>query len=68
LAALYLALSSAGLFFLEFLRADETLYLGTLRWSQAAELVEFTAALLALIFLRTRCRRAAPPELVVSEP
>ena len=68
LAALYLALNSAGLFFLEFLRADDTLYLGTLRWSQMVEVVEFVAALLALTFLRTRCRRAAPPELAVSEP
>jgi phosphatidylglycerol:prolipoprotein diacylglycerol transferase len=68
LAVLYLVLSSAGLFFLEFLRADETLYLGTLRWSQIVEVVEFVAALLALILLRTRYRRAIPPELTVSEP
>jgi phosphatidylglycerol:prolipoprotein diacylglycerol transferase len=66
LAALYLALSSLGLFLLEFLRADETLYLGTLRWSQVVEAI--AAALLALIFLRTRHKRAAPPELPVSEP
>jgi phosphatidylglycerol:prolipoprotein diacylglycerol transferase len=68
LAALYLALNSAGLFFLEFLRADETLYLGTLRWSQIVEVAEFVAALLALILLRTRYRRATPPEVAVSEP
>ena len=68
LAALYLALNSAGLFFLEFLRADETLYLGTLRWSQIIEVVEFVAALLALIFLRTRYRKAAASELAVSNP
>jgi phosphatidylglycerol:prolipoprotein diacylglycerol transferase len=68
LAALYLALNSAGLFFLEFLRADETLYLGTLRWSQIIEVVEFVAALLALMFLRTRYKRAAASELAVSSP
>ena len=67
LAALYLALNSAGLFFLEFLRADETLYLGTLRWSQIVEVVELVAALLALVFLRTRYRRAASSEPTVSE-
>jgi phosphatidylglycerol:prolipoprotein diacylglycerol transferase len=60
LAALYLALSSAGLFLLEFLRADETLYFGTLRWSQLVEVAEFAAALLALILLIwTRRKRAA---------
>jgi phosphatidylglycerol:prolipoprotein diacylglycerol transferase len=68
LAALYLALSSAGLFFLEFLRADETLYLGTLRWSQIVEVAELVAALLALVFLQTRYRRAAPSEPKVSKP
>jgi phosphatidylglycerol:prolipoprotein diacylglycerol transferase len=68
LAVLYLALNSAGLFFLEFLRADETLYLGTLRWSQIVEVVELAAALLALVLLRTRYRRAAPSESTVSEP
>ena len=68
LAALYLALNSAGLFFLEFLRADETLYLGTLRWSQVVEVVEFVAALQALMFLRTRYKRAAASQLMVSSP
>jgi phosphatidylglycerol:prolipoprotein diacylglycerol transferase len=59
LGVLYLALNSAGLFFLEFLRADETLYLGTLRWSQAVEAVEFAAALLAVVYLWARRKRAA---------
>jgi phosphatidylglycerol:prolipoprotein diacylglycerol transferase len=68
LAALYLVLNSAGLFFLEFLRADETLYLGTLRWSQVVEVVEFAAALLALILLRKRYKRAAASGLKVATP
>ena len=51
LAVLYLALNAAGLFFLEFLRADETLYFGSLRWSQLVEAVEFASALLALVLL-----------------
>jgi phosphatidylglycerol:prolipoprotein diacylglycerol transferase len=58
-AALYLALNSAGLFFLEFLRADETLYLGTLRWSQIVEALECAVALLAMAFLWIRRKRAA---------
>ncbi len=58
-ASVYLVLNSAGLFFLEFLRADETMYFGTLRWSQLVEAVEFVAALLALSYLWTRRRRAA---------
>jgi len=64
LFALYLALNSAGLFFLEFLRADETLYFGTLRWSQIVEAVEFAAAFLAVLVLWTRRKRAAAPEPV----
>jgi phosphatidylglycerol:prolipoprotein diacylglycerol transferase len=59
LAALYLALNSAGLFFLEFLRADETLYLGTLRWSQAVAALECAVALLTMAFLWARAKRAA---------
>jgi phosphatidylglycerol:prolipoprotein diacylglycerol transferase len=58
-AAVYLVLNSAVLFFLEFLRADETVYFGTLRWSQLVEAAEFVAALLALSYLWTRRRRAA---------
>ncbi len=65
LAALYLALNSAGLFFLEFLRADETLYFGTLRWSQIVEAVEFAAAFLAFLAVWARRKRAAAPEPVV---
>jgi phosphatidylglycerol:prolipoprotein diacylglycerol transferase len=64
LATLYLALNSAGLFLLEFLRADETLYFGTLRWSQILEAVEFAAAFLAVLVLWTRHKRAAAPEPV----
>ncbi|HEM61215.1 MAG TPA: prolipoprotein diacylglyceryl transferase [Chloroflexi bacterium] len=61
LATIYLALNSAGLFLLEFLRADETLYFGTLRWSQVVEAGEFAAALLAVLLLvwTTRRRTAA---------
>jgi phosphatidylglycerol:prolipoprotein diacylglycerol transferase len=62
LAAVYLALNSAGLFFLEFLRADETLYFGTLRWSQVVEGIEFAAALLAVAILWTWRKRAAATE------
>jgi phosphatidylglycerol:prolipoprotein diacylglycerol transferase len=63
LAALYLALNSAGLFMLEFLRADETLYVGTLRWSQIVEVVELAAALLALaVLVGSRRKRAAASE------
>jgi phosphatidylglycerol:prolipoprotein diacylglycerol transferase len=58
-AALYLALNSAGLFFLEFLRADETLYLGTLRWSQIVEALECAVALLTMAVLWARRKRAA---------
>jgi len=58
-AVLYLLLNSSGLFFLEFLRADETLYFGTLRWSQVAEAGQFTVAVLALLYLRTTSRKAA---------
>lgn len=67
LAALYLALNSAGLFLLEFLRADETLYFGTLRWSQIVEVGEFAAALLALaVLIGARRKRAAASEPVGS--
>ncbi len=58
-AALYLALNSAGLFFLEFLRADETLYFGTLRWTQAVEALECAVALLTLVLLWIRRKRAS---------
>jgi len=59
-AVLYLILNSAGLFCLEFLRADETLYFGSLRWSQLVEAGEFLVALLALSYLwRTRKRAHA---------
>jgi phosphatidylglycerol:prolipoprotein diacylglycerol transferase len=65
-AAVYLLLSSSGLFFLEFLRADETVYFGTLRWSQLVEVGEFLVALLAIVYLwRGRqpvLPRQAPPE------
>jgi len=57
LATTYLALNSAGLFLLEFLRADETLYFGTLRWSQVMEAGEFAAALLAVTLLVWLTRR-----------
>jgi prolipoprotein diacylglyceryltransferase len=57
-AVLYLLLNSSGLFFLEFLRADETLYFGTLRWSQVAEAGQFIVALLALLYLRAGSRKA----------
>lgn len=59
LAAVYLLLNSAGLYLLEFLRADETLYFGTLRWSQVVEAIEFAAALLAMVVLWTWRKRAA---------
>jgi phosphatidylglycerol:prolipoprotein diacylglycerol transferase len=59
LAAVYLLLNSAGLFLLEFVRADETLYFGTLRWSQVVEAIEFAAALLAMVVLWTWHKRAA---------
>lgn len=63
LATLCLALNSAGLFSLEFLRADETLYFGTLRWSQIVEAGEFAAALLAVILItRARPKRTAALE------
>jgi phosphatidylglycerol:prolipoprotein diacylglycerol transferase len=63
LAGLYLALNSGGLFLLEFLRADETVYFGSLRWSQIVEATEFAAALLALVVLVwTRDKRAVSSE------
>lgn len=58
IAVLYLLLNSAGLFSLEFLRADETVYFGALRWSQLLEAGEFLVALLALIYLRMTRRKA----------
>jgi len=61
-AALYLILNSSGLFLLEFLRADETIYFGTLRWSQLLEAAEFLAALLAIPYLWRRRRRATTLE------
>lgn len=61
-AALYLVLNSSGLFFLEFLRADETMYFGTLRWSQLLEAAEFVAALLAIPYLWRWRRRATTAE------
>ncbi len=61
-AALYLLLNSAGLFFLEFLRADETLYFGSLRWSQLIEAGEFLIALLVLSYLWRRRTRALEAE------
>lgn len=61
-AALYLLLNSFGLFCLEFLRADETLYFGSLRWSQLIEAAEFLVALLALSYLWRRHKRAPTGE------
>jgi phosphatidylglycerol:prolipoprotein diacylglycerol transferase len=61
-AALYLLLNSLGLFCLEFLRADETLSFGSLRWSQLIEAAEFLVALLALYYLWRRHRRATTCE------
>lgn len=63
-AALYLLLSSAGLLGLEFLRADETLYFGSLRWSQLVEALEVAVALLALWYLLTRGRRATRDDIL----
>jgi len=57
-AALYLLLNSSGLFCLEFLRADETLYFGSLRWSQLVEAGEFLVALLVLSYLWRRRKKA----------
>jgi phosphatidylglycerol:prolipoprotein diacylglycerol transferase len=62
-AALYLLLSSASLFFLEFLRADETLYFGSLRWSQLVEAGQFLIALLALSYLWRGRKRAIAREV-----
>jgi hypothetical protein len=50
------------LFCLEFLRADETLYFGSLRWSQLIEAAEFLVALLALSYLWRRHKRAPTGE------
>jgi phosphatidylglycerol:prolipoprotein diacylglycerol transferase len=61
-AALYLLLNSLGLFCLEFLRADETLFFGSLRWSQLIEAGELLVALLALSYLWRRTRRATARE------
>ena len=60
-AAVYLLLSSAGLFCLEFLRADETVYFGSLRWSQLIEVGEFLIALLALSYLWRGRKKATAP-------
>lgn len=57
-AAIYLLLNSSGLFCLEFLRADQTLYFGSLRWSQLVEAVEFLVALLTLSYLWRRPNKA----------
>lgn len=51
----YLLLSSLGLFFLEFARADETLYFGILRWSQVVEAGEFFFAT-ALLYTGKQAR------------
>ncbi len=61
-AVIYLLLNSAGLFCLEFLRADETLYFGSLRWSQLIEAGEFIVSLLALAYLWRRRKRAPSSE------
>lgn len=58
-AAIYLLLNSSGLFCLEFLRADETLYFGSVRWSQLVEAGEFLVTLLTLSYLWTRHKKAA---------
>jgi phosphatidylglycerol:prolipoprotein diacylglycerol transferase len=51
LALLYLLLSSISGFGLEFMRGDETLYIGLLRWSQVVEIGEFLLAIGLLIAL-----------------
>ncbi len=65
-AALYLLLNSVGLFCLEFLRADESLYFGSLRWSQLIEAAEFLVAFLTLSYLWRR-RRRVPTRETLSE-
>jgi phosphatidylglycerol:prolipoprotein diacylglycerol transferase len=63
-AAVYLLLSSAGLFCLEFLRADETVYFGSLRWSQLIEAGQFLIALLALSYLWRGRNKAIAPQVL----
>lgn len=67
-AGLYLLLNSSGLFWLEFLRADETLYLGTLRWSQLLEAAEFLVALLALTYVWKAAKRVTDRESLPENP
>jgi phosphatidylglycerol:prolipoprotein diacylglycerol transferase len=63
-AAAYLLLSSAGLLCLEFLRADETVYFGSLRWSQLIEAGQFLIALLALSYLWRGRKKAIAPQVL----
>lgn len=58
-ALLYLLCNGVLHFILEFMRADETLYVGPLRWTQIAELAEVVLALIVLVYLRTRQRALA---------
>jgi phosphatidylglycerol:prolipoprotein diacylglycerol transferase len=57
ISLLYLLLYSLGGFVLEFTRGDETLYLGSLRWSQVMEVGEFLGALVLLWYLWRRNQR-----------
>jgi phosphatidylglycerol:prolipoprotein diacylglycerol transferase len=58
-ASVYLLCNGILHFVLEFMRADETLFVGPLRWTQVAELAEVMLALGILLYLRTTHRAKA---------
>ena len=55
-ALIYLLANGMLHFVLEFMRADETMYVGPLRWTQLAELTESTLALAILLYYRAKQR------------
>ena len=70
-ALLYLLLNGLGHFFLEFTRADEASYIGLLRVTQVAELLEVMLSGLLLWYVwrvgRAKARPAYPSDDVLTE-
>jgi phosphatidylglycerol:prolipoprotein diacylglycerol transferase len=63
-ALLYLLGNGILHFVLGFMRADETAYIGLLRWTQVAQLIEIAFALGILLYLRVRQTTTAPEKSI----
>lgn len=63
-ASVYLLVNGIFHFVLEFMRADETLYVGPLRWTQLAELAEIVLGLSILLYFRAAHRRKLREKLI----